>query len=161
MSFLSGFSLFAGLAVCLYPNDVFISMIGINIQTMVHHGLQLVFGIYIAVYNRRKLGMRWYLSSIPVFAGLSAVAMLLNAVIPRFIGEGHRFNMFFINPRVGCTLPVLSIFYAGPEDHLLSYPLFLLVYLLGFSLCALLMQGIQIGLVRLGEKKSKAVGEAA
>lgn len=156
MSFLSGFSLFAGLAVCLYPNDVFIPMIGINIQTMVHHGLQLVLGIFIAVHNRKKLGLRWYLSSIPVFAGLVAVAMTLNAILPRFIGEGHRFNMFFVNPKVGCTLPVLSLFYESPENHLLPYPVFLLLYLVGFSLCALLVQGAVFGLTRGKRKKEEA-----
>ena len=43
--FLSTFSLFAGLAVYIYTDDVFSSYIGINIQTMVHHGLMIVFGI--------------------------------------------------------------------------------------------------------------------
>ncbi|MBR2024679.1 MAG: YwaF family protein, partial [Clostridia bacterium] len=52
--YMSTFSLFAGLAVFAYPNDVFIDTIGINIQTMVHHGLQIVFGIYFAVYSRKK-----------------------------------------------------------------------------------------------------------
>lgn len=153
MSFLAGFSLFAGLAVCFYPNDVFVSMIGINIQTMIHHGLQVVFGIFIAVHNRKKLGFRWYLSSVPVFAAMVAVAVILNAVMPRFIGEGHTFNMFFVNPNVGCTLPVLSAFYASPENHLLPYPVFLLLYLVGFSLCALLVQGIVIATAKISKKK--------
>ena len=39
MSFLMSFSLFGGLAVMLYPGDVFNNMVGINIQTMFHHGI--------------------------------------------------------------------------------------------------------------------------
>ncbi|MCK7485244.1 MAG: hypothetical protein MZU97_06565 [Bacillus subtilis] len=46
INFLQGpTGMFAGLAVMLYPNDVFITTIGINIQTMVHHGAMMVVGV--------------------------------------------------------------------------------------------------------------------
>ena len=49
MAFMMTFSLFGGLVVMAYPNDVFIETIGINLQTMIHHGLQVVLGIYLFV----------------------------------------------------------------------------------------------------------------
>ena len=58
VAYMSTFSLFAGIAVFLYPNDVFISTIGINIQTMVHHGLQIVLGIFFIVYARKKFSKK-------------------------------------------------------------------------------------------------------
>ena len=54
ISYLSIFVLFAGICVMIYPNDVFVNMIGINLQTMIHHGLQVIFGIFFIVYNRKK-----------------------------------------------------------------------------------------------------------
>ena len=38
----------------IYPNDVFSTQLGISIQTMVHHGMQVVLGVYVSVYNRNK-----------------------------------------------------------------------------------------------------------
>ena len=40
ISFICTFAMFGGLVVFLYPNDVFVETIGINFQTMIHHGLQ-------------------------------------------------------------------------------------------------------------------------
>lgn len=81
MSFLSTFAMFGGLAVFIYPNDVFISTIGINIQTMVHHGLQIVLGIYFMVYNRKKLNWMYFLRGVYVFGAMLGIAMLLNIVL--------------------------------------------------------------------------------
>ena len=63
-AFLGTYALFAGLAVMLYPNDVFTTTIGINIQTMVHHGLMLVGGVYILASGRAKLEHKTILKSI-------------------------------------------------------------------------------------------------
>ena len=135
MSFLATFSLFGGLAVMAYPGDVFISMIGINIQTMVHHGSQVVLGILLAAWNRRRMGKVFFAGGIAVFAILAAVAMLLNLGVHAALaaaGMGDlTFNMFFISPYFDCTLPVLSAIYP-----VVPYPVFLALYLLGFSAVA-------------------------
>ena len=46
LNFLGTFGLFGGLAVMIYAQPVFITTIGINIQTMVHHGAQVVLGSF-------------------------------------------------------------------------------------------------------------------
>ncbi|MBP3581663.1 MAG: YwaF family protein [Clostridia bacterium] len=132
MAFLSLFSFFGGLVVFIYPNDVFISTIGINIQTMVHHGLQIVLGIFFIVYNRKKLSFKYYLSGLIVFAVCLAVAMALNFIIPNFTDE--TFNMFYISPKFDCTLPVLDKIY--PNVH---YAVFLSLYILGFAFIGLVL----------------------
>lgn len=132
MAFLSLFSFFGGLVVFIYPNDVFISTIGINIQTMVHHGLQIVLGIFFIVYNRKKLSFKYYLSGLIVFAACLAVAMALNFIIPNFTDE--TFNMFYISPKFDCTLPVLDKIY--PNVH---YAVFLSLYILGFAFIGLVL----------------------
>lgn len=130
MAFLSLFSFFGGLVVFIYPNDVFVPMIGINIQTMVHHGLQVLLGIFFIVYNRKKLGIKYYLSSLIVFAVCLCVAMALNFIVPNFTEE--TFNMFYISPKFDCTLPVLSVIY--PK---VPYVVFLLLYIVGYSFIGL------------------------
>ena len=155
MAFMTTFALFAGLAVCFYPNDVFVSQTGINIQTMVHHGAQVVFGIYIAVYNRHRFNMKWYLSSLPVFGVMVAVAMLLNGLIPMWIGNDQTFNMFYVSWRYPSTLPVLNLLYQDVAAPTLPYPIFLLVYLVGFAIAALAVFGIVFGLIKLSLRLMK------
>ncbi len=154
ISYISTFSFFGGLAVYFYPNDVFISTIGINIQTMIHHGIQVVFGIFFVVYNRRKLNHKYYVRGIPVFAALCAVAMLLNIVVYHiFMATGctETFNMFYISPYFDCTLPILSAIYPN-----VPYIVFALLYILGFSFVATLIYYIEMGIVRFVERiKSK------
>lgn len=148
MSFVSTFSLLGGLAVMVFPNDVFVEFIGINFQTMIHHGLQVVLGIFFMVYNRHKLNIKYFLKSIPVFFTLFVVAFALDLIVPKFTTE--TFNMWYISPYFLCTLPLVSIFYAN-----LPYVLFLICYVICFILIALLLHYIQFGIIKLVQKQRK------
>lgn len=130
MAFMMSFSLFAGLAVMLYPNDVFVSLIGASIQSMIHHGLQVIIGILIGVHNRHRLNFKFYAGGVPIFCILIAAAMVMNVAgyhILQNAGMDDTFNMFYVSPYFECTLPVLNLLYP-----ILPYPVFFLVYLLGF-----------------------------
>lgn len=148
MCFLATFSLFGGLAVMAYPGDVFISMIGINIQTMVHHGSQVVLGILMVTWNRRRMNKTFFAKGVIVFVILAAVAMLLNLGVHAGLvaaGMGDlTFNMFFISPYHSCTLPVLSLIYP-----VVPYPVFLTLYLVGFSAVAGVVFTMEAGIIRV------------
>ncbi|MBQ8374808.1 MAG: YwaF family protein [Clostridia bacterium] len=135
MSFLSTFALFGGLAVFFYPNDVFVGTIGINIQTMVHHGTQIITGVAFLVYNRKKLNFKYFFSGGIVYAVMISIAMILNLTVP--FGTDETFNMFYISPNFPSTLPILSIIYEQVD-----YFVFFLVYLVGFFAIAALIFGI-------------------
>ena len=156
MSFLATFSLFGGMAVMAYPGDVFIGMIGINIQTMVHHGSQVVLGVLMVAWNRRRMDKVFFAKGIAVFAILAAVAMILNlgvhaALVSAGMGD-LTFNMFFISPYHPCTLPVLSLVYPA-----VPYPVFLALYLLGFSAVAGIVFGMEAGILHLiGQRNPRA-----
>ena len=148
VAYMMSFSLFAGLAVMVYPVDIFIGMIGINLQTALHHGLQVVLGIYLAVHKRRELSLRHYARAIPVFAITASVALILNLVAYHsFVaigGEIPTFNMFFISPYYECTLPLVGLIY-----DVVPYPVFLLVYLVGFSIAGLAIYYAVFGIYKL------------
>ncbi|MBO5879168.1 MAG: YwaF family protein, partial [Clostridia bacterium] len=159
IAFMTYFSLIGGIVVFIYPGDVFIQTIGINIQTMVHHGSQLVLGIYFAVYNRRKFGFKYFLSAIPVFVVLFCGAMLLNFAVHAYFmknGIGDTFNMFFVSPYYDCTLPVFSSIYQA-----VPYPIFLFLYILGMSIGASLIFGVQFAITKapasINQRKLKNV----
>lgn len=149
-AYISSFSLFAGLVVFIYPNDVFIKTIGINIQTMVHHGLQIVLGIYCAVYNMKKLCFKYFLKAIPVFMSLLLIAVILNETVGAYVKTvfDETFNMFYISRLFPCTLPLVSLFYPPT----LPWFLFFLVYSIGFCVAGLVIFYIIIGIIKLVNK---------
>lgn len=135
VAFSTTYVLFAGLAVMTYPGDVFIRTIGINIQTMVWHGSQVILGIYFLVRYRRALTLKFFVCGIPVFVVMVAIATSLNLIVPNFTTE--TFNMFYISPLFPCTLPVLSSFY-GAEPRM-PWILFMALYLVGYTFAAFLV----------------------
>lgn len=157
LGFMGTFSLFAGLAVMIYPNDVFIRTIGVNIQTMVHHGLQVVLGIFFTVHffrtrekSERKL---FHFGAVAVFSVMVIIAMLLNVVVHNALvsaGNDETFNMFYISPYHDCTLPVLSV-----VDDFIPYPLFLVVYIIGFAIAASVVYYVTLGIYNLSKRLKK------
>ena len=148
MAFIGTFSLFGGLAVFIYPGDVFVRTIGINLQTMIHHGLQIVLGILMLVRCKDKIGVKFFLKGVGVFVALVIVAQALNAIVPTFTDE--TFNMFYISWKYDCTLPVLSAIY----PHV-WYPLFLLMYVVGLSISSALFMLIAVGINKLAQKNKR------
>ena len=129
-----------GIAVYLFPSTVFVETVFLNFQTMIHHGIQIVSGIYIAAYYRRKLDKRFYLGAISVFAVTYTIALLLNTVFYDMllrvgkIDSEEIFNMFYISPRQGVKLP--SFFEGVPE---MSPIVYLPGYFVALSLASLLL----------------------
>lgn len=153
MAYISTFSLFAGIIVMILPTSVFTSDIVINIQTMVHHGLQVVFGVYMAAYNRHHLNKRFFAWCMIVFAAFASVALILDVTVyPVLIEKGLAtdFNMFYISPYINSDLPVLSAIY--PK---VSYPVYLIIYVFGFTLVAALVYAVEKGIVALTLRNKK------
>lgn len=149
-AYLALFSLFGGLCVYLYPNDVFTTIIGINIQTMIHHGLQIAIACFLLSYYRNELNFKFYLKSLPVFAVTVAIAMGLNLIAPMITTD--TFNMFYISPYYACTLPILNMLYP-----LMPYPLFLCMYVIGFCLVSYIIYIIAFGFNKLVFKFEKTL----
>jgi hypothetical protein len=158
IGFMGTFSLFAGLCVMVYPGDVFIKTLGIDIQTMVHHGSQVVLGIFYTVYyfrtRSKESRKRYHLGGIAVFGVLALTAITLNvAVYHAFVhlGIDETFNMFFISPYFDCTLPVLSAI-----SPLVPYPVFVAVYILGFAAASSVIFYASLGIDKLISERKKA-----
>lgn len=155
MAYIATFSLFAGIIVMILPTTVFGSRIFTNTQTMVHHGLQVVFGVYMASYNRYHLNKRFFAWCMMVFGAFASVAMILNITLyPIVSAESPDFNMFYISPYTNNDLPVLSSIYP-----LVPYPVYLIIYIFGFTLVAALVYAIEKGIVALVLRKKNRVQE--
>ena len=150
--FLGTFSVFGGLCNYVYPEQIFVPEIGINIQTMVHHGIQVVVGIFLLVHRRNKLSLKDFAWSLVIFGVMLLIATALNEIFYyAFIKRlDETFNMFFISRHFDCTLPILSSFYPG-----LPYIVFFLIYALGFSLIGLIIYCAVWGIYKAVLKFSK------
>ncbi len=140
LTYLATFGLLAGVLVMAYPSNVFISMIGINIQTMVHHGGQLAIGLYLLICKKFRLEWRSMLGAGIVFVTMMAIASGMN-ICAELSGLEESFNMFYIRYGDTPSIPVYDILYPG----VFSYPVFLLSYALPFI-------GVSCGIFALRKK---------
>ena len=114
----------------------------LNIQTMVHHGIQVILGIYVPVYYLKKYSWKNYLLASALFSVLLLIALALNCIVgPRVDGA---FNMFYIGPHHACHLPILSNIY--PQ---VPFVVFFLIYGVGFCVAALVLYLIPWGIKKL------------
>lgn len=150
ISFMCYFCLLGGFVVMAYPGDVFIGTIGINIQTMLHHGSQVILGIYFAVYKRKKIGIKFWASGLPIILVFIAVAIAINIGVHQWMlsaGIDECFNMFYISPYYNSHLPVFST-----VQSLVPYPVYILLYIFAVVLGGLLVLAIQKGIAALYRK---------
>ena len=155
-AYMATFSLFAGTAVMIYPGDVFIETIGINIQTMVCHGSMIFLAIYLMATGYVKLGIKTVLKALPIFAFFLLLAIGLNEwAFQTGLLESHNFNMFYISPYQPGHLPIY-----GDIQNVVPYPWSLFIYIIGFAAAAYVMQLLAI-LVRLIARKTSKKPVAA
>ena len=140
-SFLATFCILAGIIVMIMP-DVFTVKIGNNIQTMVHHGGMIVIGVVMLCSGAVQLKHKTILKALAVFGCLVAFALLFDCVYI-WCGGTETCNLFFISPYGKNHFPVFSTI------QQVSYPLFLVCYIVGFSLASYLILLIAMGINQL------------
>lgn len=151
-AYLATYALFAGVSVMFYPTTVFISTMGINIQTMICHGSMITIGIYLLYSGYVKIEHKTILKALPVFAVAVLIAVILNETA-YFTGllETDTFNMFFVSRHCEPSLPVYSI-----VQGIVPYPWCLIIYIIGFTLAAYIMLLIAMLIKKVANKKPLA-----
>lgn len=148
-AYLATFSTFAGLCVYAYPEQVFISTIGINIQTMVCHGAMIVIGIWLLYCGYVKSKHKTIVPAIAVFGIMIVIATVMNEIAnSNGLLERETFNMFYISPHCEPSLPVYSL-----VQGVVPYPFCLIIYLLAFSAAAYIILLISMLIIKLRRKK--------
>ncbi len=127
-AFLATFGLVGGLSVMIYPNTVFIPTIGINIQTMVHHGMQVIMGMYLILTKRIEFNFSTLKKALYVFLVLVGIALLIN-ILTYYLNIDGGLTLFFISPFHKSSLVILCDIYEA-----VPYPIFLLIYIMAFTI---------------------------
>lgn len=155
-AYLASYSLFAGIGVMAYPATVFIGTIGINIQTMICHGLMVTTGMVLVGTGYVKAELKTIAKACSVFIVLVLAAAGMNELAYRTgLLERETFNMFFISPYCDPELPVYSL-----VQGVIPFPYCLLLYIGGFTVAAGLILYIMKGLMGISFKKKAPVSAA-
>ena len=133
-TFLASYCFVAGTMVMLLPSTVFTETIGLNIQTMVHHGAMIVIAVLLLASNTTALNRKSLKGALPVFLVLCTIALIMNGFFIAF-GDGEQnFNMFYISPSGEPPMDILVTLL----DYI-PYPIYLCGYLFFFTLGAYLV----------------------
>ena len=144
ISFLATFGVIAGVLVMVTANAVFTDTVGINIQTMMHHGGQLCIGLFLLIRGGGCKTIGAELGGVGFFLSAVSIAHILNITFIRFIPEGAVFDMFFISPHFETSLPVYNNI-----EPAVSFPVFIILYILPFITVSLLMYACKTAIPRL------------
>ncbi len=149
-AYLATYAVFAGVCVMLYPSTVFVSTVGINIQTMVCHGSMIAIGVYLLYSGYVKAEHKTILKAAPVFAVCVALACLMNEMAYRAgLLKTETFDMFFISPYGTPSLPVYSL-----VQNAVPFPWCLGIYLVVFTVAAYLILLAAVGIRCVKKKKA-------
>ena len=136
-------SLIAGITVCVYPPMATSTLVYINVQTFIHHGTQVILGIYIYVWNRKTVSIKTFYRSLIAFAITVVIAIIINlSFYPHFI------NMFFINPMFITNFPVGNII-----QEKAGYPVYLITFLSLIAAATYLTYLVETSIYKLIQKK--------
>ena len=127
-AYIMGYGLLGGLAVYISPNAIFVSNMFLSCHSLVHHGLQILTGVYTASYYRRRINTSFILGGVGIFVIMFAIANIINTVVydawiaKGILFEGDAFNMFYISPRPGQRpMAFKKIYYAAPIAYIACY----------------------------------------
>ena len=137
--FLSTFAVIGGLATYIVPETVLNGHRFIDFQSMLHHGIQIFIGIYLAVRYRARLTRKNFGRATLAFLFMTSIAILLNVLFMKIFSASV--NLFFVSPYVRFIPSVLE----GLGLDKLPYPVFLFGFLALFIIIAyLLMLGLSL-----------------
>lgn len=127
--FMAIFSLFGGVIVILFNSIVMSTLLYTNIQTMIHHGIQVLLGVFIVTWNRKRLNIYSFLKSLVILSVYTILAILINVLITP-VSNG--IDMFYVNPYEVSVIPVINEIHrnVGFTPYLIVY--LLLIILMGF-----------------------------
>lgn len=141
--FLAFYGIIGGLAVMLVPNAVLYTyFVPMSLHAMLWHVVLVVMGVYLIVSRGYGKKLREMVAPAIMFLGFVALAIIGNILVYKLhLGTdacqpGDNLSMFYISPYYTTQLPLLG------TVQQISYPLFVLCYLLLFNSFALIVWSV-------------------
>ena len=134
-AFLGTYSLIGAVVVLFVgTNSVFSSIIGVNVQTMLHHGIMLLLAVMILFSGTVYFSLKTAVSAFKVFCVLVTMALVMNSIY----GDGTKFDMFYLAPESRFVYPMFNKLFGGNLPHFV----YVIGYIVLFTLGMFLILGI-------------------
>jgi hypothetical protein len=145
--YLAFYGLFAGLSAFIVPTSVYNTGYWLVLfQTMLHHGLQVLVGVYLISSKRVSLSYKdWknQLGAVGVFGFFIAVAIVLALVGGQYRAD-MGFNPMFISPFKENNLPLVELI-----ANQVPYAVWVVLYIILFSVFAYVIFWLANGINKL------------
>lgn len=134
-AFLGTYSLIGAVVVLFVgTNSVFNRIIGVNVQTMLHHGIMFWLAVMILVSGNVSFNLKTAVSTFKIFCVLVVMALVLN----RIYGDGTKFDMFYLAPESRFVYPMFNKLFGGNLPH----SVYVIGYIVLFTLGMFLILGV-------------------
>ncbi len=130
LSFLASYALFGGLVALVYPANMFTTSGFLSMHTMLWHSSMVVICTMLFASGAVKPTFKKLLSATVIFIILATIAVILNVIVSNCT-DISGFNMFFISPYESWDVPIVKLIFDN-----VPYPVYLMLYLLGFFAAA-------------------------
>ena len=128
-AYIMTYGFLGGVAVYISPGSVFCANKFLTYHSMLHHGLQILTGVYTMAYYRHRIKATLLSGGVFVFTLMFTIANLLNTVGYEFLVEkgllieGAEFNMFYISPRLDQPVALFAELrsYIGATWYIVGY----------------------------------------
>ena len=130
IAFFSTYLFMGGLVTVINADTILSTVVYNSVHSMIHHGAQVVLGILTMVVYRKEFDNKMFLKGISLFLFLVGIAFMMNEVFHSIYPDNLRFNMFYIS-RFNHPPGITDIIFNN-----VPYIVYLLIYLLGFTLSA-------------------------
>ncbi len=151
-AFLGTYSLIAAVVVLFVGTDtVFSRTIGVNIQTMVHHGLMFILAVMILASDTVSYTVKTAAEIFKIFAALVVMALGMNKIL----GNVTWVDMFFLSPDSAFVYPAVKELFGGRFPHYL----YVIGYIFFFTLGAFLILGVGYAVNKRLNKDSETQNE--
>ena len=154
--FLAFYGIIGGLAVMLVPNAVLYTyFVPMSLHAMLWHAVLVVMGVYLIISRGYGKKLREMYTPAIIFVCFVALAIIGNVLVYKLhLGTpacqpGDRLSMFYISPYYPTELPLLGMVQE------ISYPLFVLCYILLFNSFALIVWSVTHLVRKLKKKDAK------
>ena len=154
--FLAFYGIIGGISVMLVPNAVLYTyFVPMSLHAMLWHAVLVIMGVYLIISRGYGKTIREMFTPAAVFLCFIALAIIGNVLVYKLhLGTpacqpGDKLSMFYISPYYPTELPLLGMVQE------ISYPLFVLCYLLLFNSFSLIVWSVTHLVRRLSQKREK------
>ena len=150
MLFMATYSLIGGLAVMLNPATISTTLAFINVQGLVHHGIQCIAGVFIIAHEHAYFEKKSFLHNFLLFLSIVGVVLILNEHAYELAEklDVSPWNLFFLSPHTTSNIKIIQ-----QLREVMTHTQFVIGYILTLTLASLLLYVILAFVFRKTDKR--------